>query len=465
MELNWLIGLVVGALLGGALVWLWLRSKPVTNPDVLGKLAKYDEAVREWSANMEQARLYKQELEKAAVREAEAHKRADEKDKQIANLRVEQAQRQQELLALQEKLALQKTELLDLQKQFKESFENLSTQILRRQTEEFRQASEHNLGQLLNPLKTNLEKFEKTVRDTYDSDLKDRASVKAQVEQLMGLNQQMAVEARNLTQALKGDSKVQGDWGETVLERLFESVGMQAGKHYLKQENLKSADGDNTRPDYIVRLPENRNVVIDCKVSLTAYERYAAATDDAQRSAALKAHIQSIRKHVDSLAEKRYQELQGLQAVDFVVLFMPIEPALNIALQSDERLHIDAIQKKILLASQTNLFAILRIILTMWRQQDVTKNAEEMARQAGAMYDKFVAFVDDLQEVGQRIKQTDAAYANALNKLHTGSGNLVRRAEGLRKLGLTTKKELPQALRTGNDGSDEPLALEEGPSA
>lgn len=450
MEFNWLVGLAVGTFVGGTLVWLWLRSRPVRDPEVLAKLARYDEAVREWAATTEHARLLKLQLEDAARRETEIQKRADERDKQIANLRIEQAQRQQENLALQEKLATQKTELLDLQKQFKESFENLSNQILHKQTQQFRQTSEENLGQLLNPLKTNLQQFEKTIRETREIDIKDRASVKTQVEQLMGLNQQMAVEAKNLTQALKGDSKIQGDWGETVLERLFEAAGFVEGKHYLKQKNFKNDQGNDLRTDFIVLLPGDKHIIVDSKVSLTAYERYARETDDVAKEQALTDHLGSVRKHIATLDTKRYQD-QLKTSADYVVLFMGIEPAWLLALQKDDRLYESAAKSKVILASGTNLFAVLTIVKMLWRQHNANENAANIAKEAGAMYDKLVGFVQNMERIAKYLKDAQNTYEDAMGQLSSGRGNLISKAEKLRKMGASVgeNKRFSPSLLTG----------------
>lgn len=462
MDLNWILGLIIGAILSGIIVYLFLRGRTALSPETEAKLKQYEELVKQNATSSEQARQLTIQLQNLQKQESEAklmlQGRIEEKDKQISNLRIQVAEQAKENEIIQEKISTQKKEIAELQNQFKETFENLSNQILKRQSQEFREMSQQNLGQILSPLKENIEKFEKTVLETYTKETTDRAVIKTQIEQLVGLNQVMAQEAKNLTLALKGDSKTQGDWGETVLERLLEAVGMQQGKHYTVQENIKTQEGKDVRPDFIIKLPENRSVVVDCKVSLTAYERYTSATTEEQKEKELKLHIQSLRQHISALAEKRYQDQVGYQAIDFVVIFIPIEPALNIALQMDEKLHIEAIQKKILLASQTNLFAILRIILTMWRQQDINNNAQEMAKQAGNLYDKFVAFAEDMNLVGSRLKQAEAAHSDAMNKLSTGTGNLVKRAEQLKKLGATTKKEMPQTLL--NNSSTENL-LEE----
>ncbi len=453
MELGWLIGLIIGAAMGAALVWLWLRNK---TDDV--KVEALAEQIKQFDA---EAKVFSGKLAVAEEREQHLNKNVEEwrkqatafmeqmsqSEKQLANLKQQYALKEQAYETLQAAAEKEQKQLLELQKQFKDQFENLSHAILRQQTDQFNTLSKESLGVLINPFKDKLDMFEKTVRESYDTENKERASLKGQIIQLMTLNQQMAEETQNLTQALKGDNKAQGDWGETLLERMFESIGMQEGVHYLVQENIKTEQGSNLRPDFIVKSKNSPDIIIDSKVSLKAYERHMTATDETEKAQALDEHLRSLRQHYTMLASKDYQKHYGTKSFEYIVLFTPIENALTVALRADPTLQAESLKKHVILASTTTLLFMLKMIMMLWRQQNANERADEIVRQAAALYDKFVNFAEDLQGVGVHLDKARGAQLEALNKLSVGKDNLVRKVERLKEFDIPTKKVMPEMLR------------------
>ncbi|HAO76839.1 MAG TPA: DNA recombination protein RmuC, partial [Pseudomonas sp.] len=304
------------------------------------------------------------------------------------------------------------------------------------------ESSHERLGQLLEPLKERIQSFEKRVEESYQHEARERFSLARELERLQQLNQRLGDEATNLTRALQGQ-KTQGNWGELVLEKVLEHAGLEKGREYHTQVSLKSADGARFQPDVLIHLPGDKQVVVDAKVSLTAYQALTCAEDEGSRALALKQHVQSLRNHLKGLSLKDYQHLEGLQSLDFVLLFVPIEAAFAAALQADPELLQEAYGRHIVIVSPTTLLATLRVIDSLWRQERQSQNAREIAEKAGALYDKFVAFIQDLDEIGNRLQQVDRAYLSARNKLSDGRGNLVGRAEQLKSLGARASKRLP----------------------
>jgi len=344
----------------------------------------------------------------------------------------------------------QAEEKLTLLKEAKESlhdgFKNLANEIFESKQKEFKVQSKEQLSGVLDPLHERIKSFEKRVEQTYSDEAKERFSLVKEVKNLQELNSRIAQDAVNLTNALKGENKTQGIWGEMVLEKVLENSGLVKGREYEIQLSLKQDDGKRYQPDAIVRLPEGKDVVVDSKVSLTAYERYCSAEDDVEREAALKAHTQSIRSHIKKLASKDYQNLEEIRTLDYVLLFVPIESAFSVATQEDTALYTDALSRHIAIVTPSTLLATLRTIQNMWRIEQQNKNAEEIADRAGKLYDKFVSFVADLELIGSRLESTQGAYQDAYNKLASGRGNLVKRAEDMKALGAKVSKSLPQNL-------------------
>jgi DNA recombination protein RmuC len=325
-------------------------------------------------------------------------------------------------------------------------FKNLANEILEDKSKRFTEQNVANLDALLKPLQTKLSEFKEQVNTSYGNEARERFALKSEIERLANLNLRMSDETRSLTQALKGDSKVQGNWGELVLESILESSGLRKGEEYLVQDSHTQTDGSRLQPDVVVKLPEGRSLVVDSKVSITAYSRHAEATDPTVSEQELAAHIQSLRQHIQGLSSKNYSSLYGIGSVDFVLMFVPIEPAFLLALKTAPNLYQEALAKNIVLVCPSTLMATLRTVAHLWRQDHQNRNALEIAKQCGTLYDKFVGFVDDLEKLGQRLDQAQTSYHDAFNKLKSGKGNLIRTAEKVRELGVKPSKNLSAPL-------------------
>ena len=342
----------------------------------------------------------------------------------------------------QEKLAL----LADAKQSLSDQFKTLAGEILEEKSRRFAEQNQSSLGQLLDPLKNRLSEFQGKVEQLYDTEGKERSALAGQVTHLMQLNRTLSDDAKNLTQALKGSAKAQGNWGELMLERVLEAAGLRKGSEYEVQTSHTRADGSRAQPDVVIRLPEGRRLVVDAKVSLLAYEEMATADDPAIRSAAGRRHLDSVRKHIGGLSARNYELIYGIQSLDFVLLFVPIEPAFNAAMQADAELFMHAWDRNVLLVSPSTLLFVVRTVAHLWRQDQQSRNTQEIARRGAELYDKFAAFVSDLEKVGRSLESAQVAYADAFNKLSRNKGNLVRQAEMLKGLGLKPTKALPVAL-------------------
>jgi len=342
----------------------------------------------------------------------------------------------------QQHLNLEQKSLLDkAQDSLTTQFENLAQKILDEKSQKFTRQNQQNLKATLSPLQTQLGHFQELIRKTHEEDVQKQSVLLNEIENLKQLNLNISQEARNLTRALTADSKTQGNWGELVLERVLESSGLQKGREYETQKSL-TQDGKRYLPDVIIHLPQGKDLIIDAKVSLTAYERYRNAENETDRARYLKQHIESLRKHMRQLADKAYHDLDGLNTIDLVLMFVPVEPAYLEAMNADPSLMEEAFSKKILMLSTSNLLATLRTVATLWQNEKRNENAMEIARQAGALYDKFVGFCEDLTEIKKKLDDADKAWHRAENKLSSGRGNLVRSTEKLKLLGAKTKKQL-----------------------
>ena len=327
-----------------------------------------------------------------------------------------------------------------------DQFKNLANDILEEKSKRFAEQNQQNLDTLLKPLQEKLTDFRKQVDDTYQSEARERFALKQEVEKLAGLNIKMTDETRALTNALKGESKTQGDWGELVLETILENSGLRKGEEYLVQDSHTIDDGSRLQPDVVIRLPESKHLVIDSKVSITAYTRYIQADDDATKTAELNNHVLSIKQHIQGLSAKNYQDLYGVGSIDFVLMFIPIEPAFLAAMRHAPDIYQEALKKNIVIVCPSTLLATVRTVAHLWRQEHQNRNAQEIARQCAMLYDKFVGFVEDLDKVGQRLEQAQVSYGDAIGKLKTGRGNLIRTAENVKKLGVKPNKSLPTKL-------------------
>ncbi|PKQ65953.1 DNA polymerase V [Labilibaculum filiforme] len=347
---------------------------------------------------------------------------------------------------LEERLTTQKQELEELQKKFTTEFENIATKILKENTKEFTSSNQKNMSDIMSPIKEKLMSFEKKVEETYDRELRDKISLKEEVKKLYDLNSKISDEANNLTKALKGDVKKQGNWGEVVLERILERSGLTKGQEYDREVVMQNSEGQTIRPDVIIHLPEEKHVIVDSKVSLIAYERYVNSIGDVDAEKFQKEHIVSMKAHVKELAEKHYQSSSSLNSPDFVLMFMPIESSFAMAVQYDQELFNYAWDNKIVIVSPSTLLATLRTIASIWKQEQQNRNVLEIAKQGGLLYDKFVGFVEDMIKLGNQMETSKKSYLDAMKKLYDGSGNMVRRAENIRELGAKVKKKLPQSL-------------------
>ena len=353
---------------------------------------------------------------------------------------------------LQERLEEHKKEVTELQQRFTVEFKHLAQEIFEEKSKKFTDQNKVNIAEVLNPLKEKIAEFEKKVEDTNKDSLKWNSSLSEQIKNLKELNQQITKEAENLTRALKGESKSQGSWGEMQLEAILEKAGLQKDIHYFKERNFKNEDGSNQRPDYIIKLPDDKYLVLDSKVSLTAYTNFFNTDNEAEQAKFLKQHLDSIYSHIKLLSERNYQNLYEISQPDYVMMFVANEPALTVALKEDQALYEKALDRNMVLVSTTTLLATLRTISYIWKQDLQNKNAEEIARQAGSLYDKFEGFVSDLVKVGNSLKQTKENYDGAMNKLVDGKDNLVRKTERLRELGAKTSKQLdPRLIERSKD--------------
>lgn len=380
------------------------------------------------------------------VKLEERENRLEQEVAEKGRLETELATLRADYRNLQERLTEQKGELEQLQKTFRNEFRNLANDILEEKSKKFTEQNREKLDAILKPLGEKISEFQKRVEDTHLEDIKGRSALDQHLKTLRELNQKMSDEARNLTKALKGDTKKQGNWGEVILQRILEKSGLRKGYEYHTQQSSTTEDGRRLQPDVIVHLPDEKKLVVDSKVSLTAYEKYASADDTADQQEALKQHINSLRAHVKGLGNKNYEQIHGFQSPDFVLMFIPIEPAFGLAMHNDPDLYNEAFDKNIIIVSPTTLLATLATIDNVWKQEYQNKNAMEIAERGGALYDKFVLFVESMNDIGNRIQQTQKSYDEAMSRLSEGSGNLVRQTEMLRELGAKASKKLPDTM-------------------
>jgi len=370
---------------------------------------------------------------------------SEEREKSY-NLNSELSSLKADYSNLQQKLEENKKEVEKLQEKFTKEFENLANKIFEEKSSKFTDQNKTQLKEILDPLRDRISEFQNKVEESNKESIDRNAALRQQLSSLKEMNLQMSNDAQNLVKALKGDTKAQGDWGEIQLERILERSGLRKGEEYSVQESFTSEDGSRKRPDVIVNLPEEKKIIIDSKVSLTDYERFVSAEEDDQKNIHLKAFINSVKRHIKDLSDKEYQNLFQEESLDFVLMFIPIEPAFSMAIQFGENLYVDAYDKNIIIVSPSTLLATLRTIANIWKQEYQTRNVMEIAKQSGALYDKFVGFVNDLIDVGNRMDQAKSSYEGAMKKLSDGTGNLVSRAEKIKELGAKTTKTLPQNI-------------------
>ncbi len=479
----YLIGAVVGFVITGLVVWLAvaLRRKSALERELAMRLSDHalcrqqsealslavtdhqamatrrDDQIKQLQDDVGALRVAKATLEAQVVEKSSQLDKSEASNtrngEQITDLQREASQlraRIAELTTLlddERKQSAEKIALLnEAREQLKSEFQNLAQRIFEDKGQKFAEQSRMTMDHLITPLRDQIGDFKKRVEDVYDKESRDRASLQTEIHHLKELNQRISKEAMNLTRALKGDSKARGNWGEVVLERVLEASGLQKGREYETQVHLKDGKGKRYQPDVIVRLPQGKDVVVDAKVSLNDYEVYYSAEDADQKETALKAHIESIRTHIKSLAGKSYEDLEGVRSLDFVLMFIPIEAAFLAAVEKDRGLFAEAFDQNIMVVSPSTLLVTLRTIETIWRHEYQNRYSIEIAKKAGGLYDKFVGFVEALEQVGQQLDRAKDAYQTASDRLVNGKGNLIRRTQELKALGVKAGKELPRHL-------------------
>ena len=489
-----LAAIIIGILLGAPMMWLLLRSRSqaavmqAKNESqieivLLNERLGYtqDELNRvnvELDSSAHQLRHFQEQImalrEKFGAAEMNVSNQAEqikqlgkEKDSltlQCDHLLAEQGKFTKQLaeaitaLDAERRQSEEKLQLLnDAREQLSNQFKALASEILEEKSRRFTEQNQTNINGLLEPLKIKLHEFQGKVEEVYVQEGKDRSALAEQVKQLLSLNHQLSQDAHNLTKALKGQSKVQGNWGELILERVLESSGLTKGLHYQAQQSHARDDGSRAQPDVIIHLPEGRHLVVDAKVSLTAYEEYVSADTDLGREAALRRHLDSIRGHIKGLSSKNYQDLYQLKSLDFVLMFIAVEPAFMLAISEDNQLWQDAWKQNVLLVSPSTSLFVVRTVAHLWRQEQQNRNAQEIAKRGGDLYDKLVSFVEDMQKLGERLNQARDSYDKALGKLSSGRGNLLGQAIKLKELGIKPSKSLPHAF-TGLAQDDEASA-------
>lgn len=442
-----LLFLVLGLIIGALLSWLFVRVKYASQ-----QLSDTD---------LQEKYVSRQQHEAALEQTAFLHNELKNKQEDIVFLEKTLSGKERDLLYLEEKLAAWKTDYEQLRQRAQLEFESVANRLLEEKSKKFSDQNEKQLNDLLHPLREKIREFGQDVERRFTDEAKDKVSLKKEIEQLIGLNQQLSLDAKNLTTALKGDSKVQGDWGEMQLEMLLEKAGLVRGTHFVTQTSFKDANGQEKRPDFIIHLPDEKHLIVDSKVSLKAYEKFYNADNEELRGRHLKEHVDSVRQHFKDLSGKNYPQLHQLNSPDYLLMFVPIEPAFAVALQHDNRLFMDALEKNVVIVTSSTLLATMRTVSYIWRQERQKRNVLEIARQSGMLYDKFVAFVEDLREVGTRLDHAQAALNGAMNKLSESKkygDTLIGRAQKIKELGAKATKSLPADMVSDEPDLNEELA-------
>lgn len=431
-----LLGLVVGALSA------WM-------------LARFKSRIDHLPKSEVQAQFVAKEVHEAALQQNDLLR--DElisKEEQLRELTGQTRAQEQSMLHLREKLEEQRHEMLRLQERFQTEFENVANRLLEEKSQKFSAHNQQQMGELLTPLREKIKTFEENIERRFVEETRDRVSLKKEIEQLRDLNRQLSQDANNLAGALKGDNKAQGDWGEMQLELLLERAGLAKDIHYSVQSSFADEEGRQKRPDCIIHLPDSKHLIIDSKVSLTAYERFFSSQEPEEQKKHLAAHVDSMRRHIRELSEKNYTSLYQINSPDYLLLFVPLESAFNVALQQDSRLFLDALDRNIVIVTTSTLLATMRTVAFIWKQDKQKRSVMEIARQSGLLYDKFVAFVEDLRGIGQRLDSAQQAYHDAMLKLSDArrpGDTLIGKAEKIRELGAKTSKQLPKELTDGGE--------------
>lgn len=415
-----IVMLLIGAIVGAVIVWLIMRKQSEQSR------ALYEQSMSDTVALREKVTALTAEL---ATAQADGRNLQQQLDKQLSEAQAAQEQHKRELAEMQQRLTTE--------------FENIANRVLQQRQEDFSQQSRKQIGDMLLPLSERIKDFREQVSNAFNQETREKASLQAELKQLIELNQTLSKDATNLTQALKGDVKKQGNWGEFILEKVLEASGLRKGMEYEREVVVHGVEGDVLRPDVIIRMPDNKHIIVDSKVSLVAYEQLQHAETDEQYKSLLKAHTESLKQHVKELYEKQYQRATGLNTPDFVLMFVPIEASYSVAIQADSTLYDYALERKIVIVSPTTLLATLHTISYVWKQENQSRNAQEIARLAGAMYDKLCGMTEDFQKVQKSLDAAQKAYNETFKKLSEGNGNVLRTADRIRELGAKASKSLP----------------------
>lgn len=415
-----IVMLLIGAIVGAVIVWLVMRKQSEQSR------ALYEQSMSDTVALREKVTALTAEL---ATAQADGRHLQQQLDKQLSEAQAAQEQHKRELAEMQQRLTTE--------------FENIANRVLQQRQEDFSQQSRKQIGDMLLPLSERIKDFREQVSNAFNQETREKASLQAELKQLIELNQTLSKDATNLTQALKGDVKKQGNWGEFILEKVLEASGLRKGMEYEREVVVHGVEGDVLRPDVIIRMPDNKHIIVDSKVSLVAYEQLQHAETDEQYKSLLKAHTESLKQHVKELYEKQYQRATGLNTPDFVLMFVPIEASYSVAIQADSTLYDYALERKIVIVSPTTLLATLHTISYVWKQENQSRNAQEIARLAGAMYDKLCGMTEDFQKVQKSLDSAQKAYNETFKKLFEGNGNVLRTADRIRELGAKASKSLP----------------------
>ncbi len=436
--------LIIGIAIGAGAAWFIARSKyqrPM--PFTKDEFDAAQQEISRWKVESAQYQEAKNRLEQS-LNEVKAL--LDRERSATLQLTKQLSESQTENKNLTAKVEDQKSEMEQVNSRLTTEFKNIANTILEEKTKTFTDQNKTSLDSILTPLKERIEEFKKQVETTYEKESRDTLSLKDEVKRLSELNTRISEEANNLTRALKGDTKTQGNWGEFVLEKILERSGLEKDREYKIQVSTKNVNGETIRPDVVVFLPENKHIIIDAKVSLTAYEALVSAENDEEREQFKKDHIASLRSHLKLLGDKNYQTAEGLNSPELVLMFVPIEASFGIAVQADRELFNVAWDKKIVIVSPSTLLATLVTISSLWKQEKQTRNAIDIAVRSGALYDKFVGFIEDLKDVGRHIDKSKETYKDAMSKLYEGKGNIVRSIETLKTLGAKTTKSMDHNL-------------------